>query len=396
MKKRGRIPLEWAKGDDYNAPSMNASSLPRVWVEIDLGRLRDNYRHIVETVAPARVMAVLKADAYGLGCLPIARALAEAGVTRFGVAEPNEAFALAPLGLPIQILGAVLPHEMPELVRQGIVMPLTDLERARLLSAEALRQGVTVRGHFKIDTGMGRLGIPLASAPGVIRAIRRLPGLDGEGIYTHFPMAYRGGDDMTRDQVDGFLGLLRQLEAEGIVFACRHVANSDAINNFPRTLRDPFNWVRTGINLHGSFDSEGCRRLHLRSVLTLKTRLVAVRELPEGSTIGYGATYRLPRGMPVGTISAGYADGLPLALSNRGCVLIRGRACPILGRLSMDYTTVSLEQVPGAQLGDEVVCLGGEGPQEITVESWAQLKGTHPYEIICSFGNRVRRCYTGA
>ena len=374
---------------------MNSTSLPRVWADIDLGRLRDNYLRIAATAAPARVMAILKADAYGLGCLPIARTLAAAGVARFGVAEPNEAFALAPLGLPVQILGAVLPQEMPELVRQGIVMPLTDLESARLLAAEARRQGATARGHFKIDTGMGRLGIPLAEAPGVIRAIRRLPGLECEGIYTHFPMACRGGDAMTLGQVDGFLGLLRQMESEGIVFAFRHAANSDAVNDFPRTFREPFNWVRTGIDLHGVCDSEGCRRMGLRSVLTLKTRLVAVRGLAEGSTIGYGATFRLPRAMPVGTISAGYADGLPLALSNRGHVLIRGRACPVLGRLSMDYTTVALDQVPEARPGDEVVCLGGDGPQEVTVESWARLKGTHPYEIICSFGNRVRRCYTG-
>ena len=374
---------------------MNPPSLPRVWVDIDLARLRDNYRHIVETVAPARVMAILKADAYGLGCLPIGRALAAAGVSRFGVAEPNEAFRLAPLGLPVQILGAVLPCEMPELVRQGIVMPLTDLDSARRLAAEARRQGVTARGHLKIDSGMGRLGIPLATALEVIRAIHPLPGLECEGIYTHFPMAYRDGDAMTQGQVDGFLHLLRQLEAEGIVFACRHAANSDAINNVPQATHEPFNWVRTGIDLHGVFDSEGCRRLKLRSVLTLKTRLVAARLLAEGATIGYGATYRLPRAMPVGTISAGYADGLPLALSNRGYVLIRGRACPVIGRLSMDYTTVSLEQAPNAQPGDEVICLGGEGPQAVTVESWAQLKGTHPYEIICSFGNRVQRCYTG-
>lgn len=374
---------------------MKPSTLPRVWVDIDLARLRDNYRHIVETVAPAQVMGILKADAYGLGCLPIARALADADIARFGVAEPSEAFQLAPLGLPVQILSAVLPHEIPELVRHGIVMPITDLAIAEAISNEARRQDKTARCHIKIDTGMGRLGIPITTALDVIRSIHALPNLELEGIYTHFPMAYREGDAMTLGQVDAFSRLLRQLESLGHVFPCRHVANSDAINNFPQTVHEPFNWVRSGINLHGVFDSEGGRCLHLRSVLTLKTRLVAVRLLDAGSTIGYGATYRLPRRMRVGTISAGYADGLPLALSNRGYVLIRGRACPIIGRLSMDYTTVSLEQVPDAELGDEVICLGGEGPQEITVGSWAQLKGTHPYDIICSFGNRVRRCYTG-
>ena len=375
---------------------MNLSSLPRVWLDIDLEMLRENHRHIGAAVAPARIMAVLKADAYGLGCLPIGRALAAAGIRRFGVAEPSEAFRLAELGLPVQILGAILPDEIPELVRQKIVLPLADVTSANLISREAVRQGVQARGHLKIDTGMGRLGLPLQNALAAIKTIHRLPGLICEGIYTHFPLAYRGGDEMTQRQIDGLIALIAQLKREGITFACRHVANSDAINNYPRTAKPPFNWVRTGINLHGSFDIEGCRRLQLRSILTFKTRLVSVRRLPEGSTIGYGATYRLPHDLPVGTISAGYADGLPLALSNRGYVLIRGRACPIIGRLSMDYTTVSLEQVPDAVPGEEAVCLGGEGPQAISVETWAQLKGTHPYEIICSFGNRVKRCYTGA
>ena len=374
---------------------MNPSTHPRVWVDIDLARLRDNYRHIAETVAPAQVIGILKADAYGLGCLPIARVLIGAGITRFGVADPGEAFQLAPLGLPVQILGAVLPREIPDLVRHGIVMPITDLPIAQEISHEAGRQGKTARCHIKIDTGMGRLGIPISTALDGIRSIHALPNLELEGIYTHFPMADREGNAMTRRQVKDFRRLLQQLESRGHVFPCCHMANSDAINNFPQAVRKPLNWVRTGSNLYGGCDSEGGRRLHLRSVLTLKTRLVALRELEEGSTIGYGATYRLPRRMRIGTISAGYADGLPLALSNRGYVLIRGRACPIIGRLSMDYTTVSLEQVPDAELGDEVICLGGEGPQEITVDSWAQLKGTHPYDIICSFGNRVRRCYTG-
>ena len=373
---------------------MNTSS--RVWLEINLAVLRDNYRRIADLVAPARVLAVLKADAYGLGCLPIAQALAAAGAGRLGVAEPNEAYRLLPVGLPMQILSAVLPDEIPGLVRHGIVMPLADRESAESISREAVRQGVTARGHVKIDSGMGRLGIPLAGGGAfeTVRAIAALPGLACEGIFTHFPMAYRGGDDMTECQIADFLALLEQLERAGITFACRHVANSDAINNFPRTAAPPFNWVRAGINLHGSFDTEGRRRMSLRSILTLKTRLAAVRSLPAGCTIGYGATYRLPRDMRVGTISAGYADGLPLALSNRGTVLIRGRSCPILGRISMDYATVALDQAPEAAPGDEVVCLGGEGPSAITVESWAQLKGTHPYEIICSFGNRVRRCYT--
>ena len=373
---------------------MNIMPPPRrVWVEVNLTTLSSNYRKIADAVAPARVMAVLKANAYGLGAQPIAAALAKAGVDRIGVAEPHEALSLTSLGLPVQILGSILPEELPSMVAAGIVLPVTDLPTACLIQAEGERQKRRVKVHFKIDTGMGRLGILLDDALEIICKVVQFPNLEAEGIYSHFPVAYRAGEAYTQRQIENFLSLLNNLTAEGISIPLRHMANSDAVNNFPHTSRAPFTMVRTGINLHGSFDTEGRRVLQLRSVLSLKTRLTAVRLIPAGTAIGYGLTHRLPRETPVGTISAGYADGLPLALSNRGYVLIRGVPCPVLGRISMDYTTVALEQVPEAVVGDEVVCLGGEGPQAITVEDWANLKGTHPYEIICSIGTRVERRY---
>jgi alanine racemase len=372
---------------------MSATPLRRVRLEISLGALRENYARIAAAVSPCEVIAVLKANAYGLGGRPIAEALAVAGVSRFAVAELNEAMELLSLGRPVHLLGGVLPDEIPPAVEAGLVLPITDMETARLVSGESGRRGRVARCHFKVDTGMGRLGILASEAEEVIRAAVALPGLDPEGIYSHFPMAYHCGCDYSAGQIETFLALLRRLEARGITFRLRHMANSDAINNLPRTYQPPFNAVRTGINLHGSFDTEGRRALRLRSILTLKTRLASVRRLPAGMRIGYGCTYRLPRETRVGTVSAGYADGLPLALSNRGYVLVHGRPCPVLGRVSMDYTTVSLAGVTEAQCGDEVVCLGGAGPDAITVEDWAQLKGTHPYEIICSFGSRVQRCY---
>jgi len=367
----------------------------RVWLEIGLLDLRENYAHIAQAVSPCSVIVVLKANAYGLGVHAIAEALAEAGARRFAVAELNEALELASFDLPVQILGSVLPEEIAPAVSAGVVLPITDAATGRLISEEAVRQSRTAVCQFLVDTGMGRLGILSREAAAVIRETMSLPGLDCEGVYSHFPVAYQSGDNYTNGQIDSFLRLLAELESEGVSFAWRHIANSDAVNNFPRTHEPPFNAVRTGINLHGSFDTEGKRVLDLKPILTLKTRLTAVRRLPAGSCIGYGCTYTLPGDMTIGTISAGYADGLPLALSNRGHVLIRGRACPVLGRVSMDYTTVSLEQVPEAECGDEVICLGGEGPSAVSVEDWARLKGTHPYEIICSFGSRVERCCVG-
>jgi alanine racemase len=337
------------------------------------------------------VIAVLKANAYGLGVGEIARTLADSGVAGFGVAELNEALMLKDIGIPVQILGGVLPEEIPDAVRAGIILAVTDYEIAKRISDEAVKQKKTAECQFLVDTGMGRLGILAAEAYDVIKNSAALPNLNFSGIYSHFPMAYMTGSEYTLSQVSQFLKLLDQLKASGIVFKKIHMANSDAINNFPVTYKPRFNFVRTGINLHGSFDSQGQHVLKLKSILTLKTRLVSVRNLPAGMSLGYGGTYKLPVDMKVGIISAGYADGLPLALSNRGYVIIRGKPCHVLGRISMDYTTVSLEQVQNAERGDEVTCLGGEGPLAISVENWAQLKGTHPYEIICSFGSRVNR-----
>ncbi len=365
----------------------------RVWLEISLETLIRNYQKITEAVAPCTVLAVLKANAYGLGVLPIAEALSRAGASCFGVAEPHEALQLLPLGKPVQILSSVLPDEVEPMVAAGVTLPVTDGETAVRISEAAVRCGKTAVAHVKLDTGMGRLGVLAQEALPVIERAAALPGLRLEGIFSHFPYAYETGSELTNRQMDLFCSILEQAAGRGILFAKRHIANSDAINNFPRACREPFNQVRTGINLHGSFDTAGRRALRVAPVLSLKTRLTAIRTLPSGTGIGYGHTYRLHRATRVGTVSAGYADGLPLALSNRGYLLIRGVPCPVLGRLSMDYTTVSLESAPEAQVGDEVVCLGGAGIHALTVEDWAALKNTHPYEIICSFGNRVERRY---
>ncbi len=365
----------------------------RVWLEISREALASNYRAVCARVAPAEVMPVLKANSYGLGVLPIAEVLREAGAMRFGVAEPYEAMQLLPLERSVHILSSILPEEIAAMIEADVIIPVTSLDGARLISrtAEKLHKFASV--HFKVDTGMGRLGILYDDAFSVISAACELPGMLCEGIFSHFPLAYNRESPVTPAQIAKFKALLARLSQSGIYFKYVHIANSDAVNNFPDSYRPPFNLVRTGINLHGAFDAQGDRSLDIQPVLTLKTRLTAVRELQSGSSIGYGHTYTLKRKSLVGTISAGYADGLPLSLSNLGSVIIRDRLCPIVGRVSMDYTNVLLNGVTDAQIGDDVTCLGATESQCITIESWAQLKNTHPYEIICSFGNRVERRY---
>ena len=374
----------------------------RVQVEIDLKALVRNYRKIVAHVKPMKVLCVLKANAYGLGVAAYAKALAEAGCTMFGVAEPYEALELqkALSRLPssvsrpsfdIQILSSVLPDEIPEMVKAGVILPITDLEEAKLVSAAAVKAKKVAKVHFKLDTGMGRLGILAKDALATIRAVKKLPNLDCEGIFSHCPMAFEPKDPYTKGQIRLFKSIVAAAAKEGIAFKKVHMAASDAINNFPETAKAPFTVVRTGINLHGSFDPYGRKALRVEPVLSLKTRVAQVRELPAGTTLGYGRTWCLAKPTKVATVSAGYADGLPLALTNRGFVFIGGRRCKIIGRISMDYTTVDVSGVKSVKPGDEVVCFGRCGKDSITPDDWAALKGTHAYDIICSLGNRVER-----
>lgn len=368
----------------------------RVVVEIDLQALVRNYRKIAAHVKPMDVLCVLKANAYGLGVAAYAKALVEAGCTQFGVAEPYEALELLKVlkgraGVEVQMLSSVLPDEIPEMVKAGVILPMTDLAEAKLVSAAAVKAKRTAKVHFKLDTGMGRLGILAKDALGTIRAVKALPGLDCEGIFSHCPMAYEPKDPFTAKQIKLFTSIVAACAKEGIRFKKVHMAASDAINNFPETAKAPFTLVRTGINLHGSFDPYGRKALKVEPVLTLKTRVAQVRELPAGTTLGYGRTWCLNAPAKVATISAGYADGLPLALTNRGFVFIGGRRCKIVGRISMDYTTVDVTDVPGVKAGDEVICFGKCGRDAITPDDWAALKGTHAYDIICSLGTRVQR-----
>ena len=370
----------------------------RVTVEIDLKALVRNYRRIVAHVRPMKVLCVLKANAYGLGVADYAKALSKAGCTMFGVAEPYEALELLKVvrgKAEVQMLSSVLPDEIPAMVKAGVILPVIDVPTAKLISAAAVKAKTVAKVHFKLDTGMGRLGILAKDALDVMCAVKRLPNLDCEGVFSHCPMAYEPKDPFTGRQIALFKRIVAAAERRGLRFKKIHMAASDAINNFPETAKKPFTVVRTGINLHGSFDPYGRKALKVEPVLTLKTRVAQVRELPAGTTLGYGRTWCLAAPTKVATISAGYADGLPLALTNRGFVFIGGKRCKIIGRISMDYTTVDVSDVRDVRPGDEVVCFGKCGKDSITPDDWAALKGTHAYDIICSLGNRVQRIAVG-
>ena len=369
----------------------------RVTLEVDGAALAYNFRAVKKQVAPCRILAVLKADAYHVGAEFMAKQAVACGADRIGVADLAEALELEKFGLPLQVLGVLMPDEVPVAAEHGVVCPVNGFAMAETLSREALKQKKTVRCHVILDTGMGRFGLRTPEAVEEIQRIMTLPGLEVEGVYSHFPMGGIPGEEQTLRQIADFRRVLAELAERKITFKLRHFAASDGITCQEEAIREPFNMVRLGLLWYGHCRNEHGARLGLRPALRLRTVVGAVRELPAGMTVGYFRTCKLAKKTPVATVCAGYADGLPLALSNRGRVLIHGVSCPILGRLSMDYITVDVSNVPGeVTWGTPVTLWGRDGAEEIEIEEWAQLKNTHCHDILCAVGNRVRRVYREA
>lgn len=352
----------------------------RVQLEVDLAAIVANYRKIVSYAAPCVVLPVIKYNAYNLGSVKVAEVLHEAGAPWFFVATLDEALELRRHGFAVQIAGSLLPFEVAEAVSAGVICPVNSLECGRQLSLEAIRQQKSVDINFQLDTGMGRDGISLNEAAKIIDAVCELPGLHCRGIYSHFPGALPQFSEFTRRQIADLGNFSQDWE-------CIHFGGGDGMANYRETTRPPFTHCRVGLALYGL--GSAVEPLQLQPVLTLKSALALVRELPAGSNVGYNFTHSLKRKTRVGTVAIGYADGLPLALSNCGEVIVRGRRCPIIGRVSMDYINIDLNHVPQAVPGDEVICLNSE----ITVNDWVKHKQTHPHEILCALGNRMKRSY---
>ena len=350
---------------------------------IDLMKLKNNFHAIQKISSPSTLMPILKADAYGLGASTIAEALKNTGAKIIAVADLQEALDLRDLDIDILILGDIIPEEIPLAIRNNFILPIGSKDKAEFISKAAGER--LVHCHLVIDSGMGRLGIPINEAKEEFAEIAEFKNLIFEGIYSHFPVAY---EDRTYSlsQLDQFNALLGELKYD---FKYIHLANSDGIHNIPEACSPPFNLVRSGLNLYGCYDLEGERRTELDNVLTLKSRLVRVRKLKAGSSLGYGREHILQKDTLVGTVAIGYADGFPM--NSDAYLFHKGRKCPLLGRVSMDYITIDLSLCPDAQSGDEVTCLG----DQVTVSDWAIWKKTITYEVICSLGQRIKRQYKG-
>ncbi len=359
----------------------------RCWVEVDGRALRHNFK-ILRVLVPreTRLMAVVKANAYGHGLVPMARELEEIGTDWLGVANVAEGAAIREAGvrLPILLLSATLPEEMDEAVRQKLTLTLSYHAEAKRLDRIARALGRKAEVHFKIDTGMGRLGCWHSQARAELARIRRLPGLAVTGLCTHFACA------------DDNAGLTqKQWEAVSPIFAenkdlLRHAANSPAV-----TRRYGFHadMVRVGLALYGIAPNPDDQGLGLRPLLTWKSRVTLLHEMARGRTVSYGATYRVPSPQLQAVVAMGYGDGYFRLHSNASHMLVRGKRCPIRGRVTMDQIMIDVTRAPGCRVGDEVVALGSQGGEEIRARELATQAQTIPWEILTNIGARVPRIY---
>jgi len=364
------------------------------WAEIDLDAIAHNAAALkARAGGRAELMVTVKANAYGHGAVPVARAALEGGATRLAVARTPEGVELRQAGLtaPILIMGYTLPAEARHIVHWHLTPTVNTWEQATALSSAAGESCKTVPIHVKVDTGMGRFGLLPGEVVDFVRAISRLPGLRLEGLYTHFAIADAADKTYTRRQFKTYMDVVAQLEEVGFSFPLKHVANSATTLDLPEMALD---MVRCGIALYGLHpSSEVAPAVPLRPAMTLKSRVARVRTLPPGSSISYGCTYTTTRPTPVALVPVGYGDGYHRILSNKGQVLIHGQRAPIVGRVCMDQFVVDVSDIPEVHQDDEVVVFGQQGEAKITAEEVARWAQTINYEVTTSILPRVTRVF---
>ncbi len=382
-----------------------AGGLSRVFLElklenrptiavIDTGALRFNYLQIKKLIAPeTKVMAIVKANAYGHGDVDVATVFEEEGCDFFGVATAGEGARLRNHGIkkPIVVLSGVFPNQIKALFDFGLTPVVFDLRTAALLNEFAVKDGPVKNVHVKIDTGMGRLGLRPFEAAAFFEEFRAFKHLRCEGLCSHFSSA----DDADMEFSIKQLGLFKQTaeEVKGLGFEPEylHMANSAAIVSHRQSH---FNLVRPGLMLYGSYPAEHLRaRIELRPAMQIKTRVLHVKTVPPGTPVGYGSRFVTSQESVIATLPIGYGDGFPRRLSNKGRAIVNGRQCPVVGTVCMDLTMCDVTGAQDVRAGDEAVLLGSQEATAITVEEMAILSGTISYEILCNIGQRVRRVY---
>ncbi len=375
---------------------MNHAAWPhRVWAEVRFDHLRDNVALLKRRLRPAtKLMAVVKADAYGHGAVEIARELQRLGVSWFGVGDSGEALELRGHGIrgSILILGAIVDGEQEQVVAHDVSVCIHSESRIEQLAAEARRQGRRCRVHLKVDTGMGRLGVLPGRALALARRIVRSPWLELEGVATHLAGTEAGHDAGNGEQLEAFLAVRDSIRREGLGQPLHHAAASAAIFS---DLDAELDLVRPGLALYGIAPAgAGAAARGLKPLLSLHTQIIFLKDVPAGTPIGYGRTFKTAARTRIATLPAGYNDGLPLRLSNRGHALVHGLRAPIVGRISMDYAMLDVGRIRGVRVGDAVTLLGRDGDEQLRLDELAAAAETIPYQVLCSLGRRVARVYS--
>ncbi|MBQ7718879.1 MAG: alanine racemase [Clostridia bacterium] len=366
----------------------------RVYAQIDTCALKRNIEEIKRRVGSARVMQVIKADAYGHGAIPVANTLDNL-VDYFAVAVIEEAVELRKNGIvkPILILGKIAPQFYGDALVNNVTMTVFSYEMAEKLSVAAKSRGLTGKIHIAVDTGMSRIGVDTSDKSiDIIKKIYALPNINIEGIFTHFATADEGKNAFADIQVKRFRDFCDRLDGEGVKIPIRHICNSAGIIEYESEFMD---MVRPGIISYGLYPSKDVNRdnLDLTPALAFKTHIVHIKTLPKGIGISYNHTFVTERETVVATIPVGYADGYPRSLSNKGRVLIHGQYAKILGNICMDQFMVDVTGIKDISIDDDVTLIGTDGNNKITAEEVADLAGTINYEIICGIGKRVPRVY---
>lgn len=371
---------------------------PRLWAEIDADALRHNVALLRRRFGSARLMAVVKANAYGHDTSLIAQTCAGLGLRDFGIATPAEGAvlrALLPSDAAIYLLGPAFPEEAPAIAMHRLTPLLSSPETARALSEAARALGPIADVHLDVDTGIGRAGVQVADAPAFLAFLDHLPGLRVTGLATHFASADEDPAD-AQAQYDLFAQFLRSLGPRTDSFLV-HASNSPAALNLPPAARRGM--IRPGLLLYGIEPTPGdfgAGGMPLHPVLSLKTRVTLCRPLPGGATVSYGRTYTVPPGgATYATLGVGYGDGYPRRFSNSGHVLIHGRRAPICGRVCMDQTVVDVSRIPGIQIGDTATLIGTDGDETLAAGDLAAALQTTPHEITTSLTARVPRVLMG-
>ena len=367
----------------------------RVYAEINLDAIVKNVDNLMAlTKENTGALAVVKADGYGHGDVAVAKAVAQK-VTGYAVATLDEAVNLRENGVkkPILVLGYVDPYEFDILVSHEITATVFDVETAQLLADAARVQKKQAHCHIKVDTGMRRIGLePDENGIAIVKQITALKELSADGIFTHFAASDETDKTSAEHQFKLFTDFTGRLEKEGIHFTYRHCANSAAVIDMPQVDLD---MVRLGIAMYGMYPSDEVKKekVELFPALDLKSHITMVKEIPAGEKVSYGGTFTTTRTTKLATVSVGYGDGYPRALSSKGYVLVRGQKAPIVGRVCMDQMMVDVTDIENVTRADIVTLIGKDGDAEITVEEIAALACTFNYEFVCDLGKRIPRSY---